>query len=164
MGEYSKFAAANPEYSVVPEKKIPIGDIALDLQSTGLTPAQHLEFGLSLDQKKTLIVPNDTDAFSLASAIDAGGLTYLLVRNDDGSLGAIVDIEWSKSQARSHFNQNIVSFQDLADALFQGKSPSGSSFGHEWLTSISYGRPPLVVCHQAGHHLHLAPQDPCGQP
>jgi hypothetical protein len=123
-----------------------------------------LEFGLSLDQKKTLIVPDYADAFSLASAIDAAGLTHLLVRNDDGSLRAIVDIEWSKSQARSHLNTKVDSFQDLAEALFLGKSPHGSTYGHEWLTTVSYGRPSLVICHKEGHHNHLAPQDPCGLP
>lgn len=149
----------------MPEKTLPLRDIALSLESSGLTPAQQLELGLIVDQKKMLIVSNDADAFSLASAVDQGGITHLFVRGGDGALSAIVDVEWTKSQGRTHLNNlGITSFLDLADALFKSKSQRSPSFGHEWLNTISYGRPPLVVCHQNGHNLHLAPQDPCGQP
>ncbi len=149
----------------MPEKRLPVGDIALSLENSGLTPEQQLELGLAVDQKSTLIVSRDADAFSLASAVDLGQITHLFVRNASGSLEGVLDIEWTKNQGRVHLNRpDITSFHELTEALFQNKAQYSRSFGHEWLNTVSYGRPPLVVCHQKGHNLHLAPQDPCGQP
>jgi hypothetical protein len=146
------------------KKPIPIEQIALRFDQSGLTPEQQLEFGLAVDQAKVIFVPAGTDALSLVPAIDAADVSHVFVRDHDGSLGAIIDVEWAKEQAREHLSApQIQSFGDFADLITQAGDASGS-FGHEWLNSTQLGRPPLVVCHKPGHHNHLAQKDPCGLP
>jgi hypothetical protein len=143
---------------------IPIEQIALRFDQSELTPEQHLEFGLAVDQAKVLFVPSGTDAFSLVSAVDAGDLSHIIVRDPNGEPGAVLDIEWAKQQAREHLSSpDIQSFQDFTESIYSADVSRGQ-FWHEWLNSTQLGRPSLVVCHQRGHHNHLAPKDPCGQP
>jgi len=110
-----QFGADNPwdrKDDPVEKTPLPIEQIALRLDESGLTPAQQLELGLTLDQAKVLFVASGTDAFSLAATIDAAGLTHILIRDDDGRLGSILDIEWAKSQARNFLEApQIQSFQ-----------------------------------------------------
>jgi hypothetical protein len=162
-----QFGADNPwdrKDDPVEKTPLPIEQIALRLDESGLTPAQQLELGLTLDQAKVLFVASGTDAFSLAATIDAAGLTHILIRDDDGRLGSILDIEWAKSQARNFLEApQIQSFQEFAELVSQAGEPSGSSW-YEHINSTRFNRPSLVVCHKQGHHNHLAPSDPCGLP
>lgn len=150
--------------STVPKAPIPIEQIALRFDQANLTVAQQLEFGLAVDQARVLLVPSGTDALSLVPAIDVAELSYIIVRDLNGSPAAVIDIEWAKKQARENLpNQSIESFHDFLHSIYDATG-TGGYFGHEWLNSTQFGRPSLVVCHKQGHHNHLAQKDPCGLP
>jgi hypothetical protein len=122
-------------------------------QANPLRPAQLVEFALKLDPLRTLVLPEDTDADSIAGTVDASGISHILVRGAGEELVGVIDVSWARQRTQDFLSMPVKSFSDTVDAILQ-RPGYGGTFHHEWLT---LDRPPIVWCDGG----HFADKNPC---
>lgn len=137
--------------------RVKIGDLTYHFdqessQSNPLSPAQLIEFALKLNPLRTLVLREDADAEIVANAVDAGGISHILVRREEHLVG-FIDVHWARRRAENVWLEPLKDFSETVKAISRRPNFSGE-FHHEWLT---LDRPPIVWCDGG----HFADKNPC---
>jgi hypothetical protein len=133
------------------QAQLTVGEIAFSLKEAGFSTAQSLDFGLHLDRLRTLIVQEDADAADLSAAVDASGISHVLVRNRYQQIAGVIVVGWLQEQVAAHLDTPVPSFKEAVNALHKA-----GIRGREWQ---NFNQPPLIWCRGG----HWSNSDPCSE-